>query len=190
MLLVPPAADPLTPEFVAAFRGGDERAFEALFRDWYGRLADYASRLVGNADAAEDDVQDVFVALWRRRESIPEADKLPAYLFRAVRNRALNQIRNTDAAARLAVNAEDEEPMSAPADAGVLHAEVAGAIAAAVNDLAPRTREIFLMSRDQGLTYAQISDALDISVKTVETLMGRALRALRTRLKPHVTGGT
>jgi RNA polymerase sigma-70 factor (ECF subfamily) len=76
------------------------------------------------------------------------------------------------------------------ADAQVLHGELADAVRTAIDALPPRTREVFMMSRDQGLTYQQIADALDLSVKTIETLMGRALRSLRVRLTPHVTRGT
>jgi RNA polymerase sigma-70 factor (ECF subfamily) len=183
-------SDPLTPELLAAVRGGDRRAFERLFRAWYGSLAEYAARLLGNADTAEDAVQEVFVSVWRRREDLPEFGKLAAYLHRAVRNRALNQMRDQQTAERWATAAEIDRPPAPEADAGVLHAELADTIERAVAELPPRTREVFYLSREKGLTYNEIAAALDISVKTVETLMGRALRALRERLGPHVTGDT
>ncbi|HEX9754119.1 MAG TPA: sigma-70 family RNA polymerase sigma factor, partial [Gemmatimonadales bacterium] len=64
-----------------------------------------------------------------------------------------------------------------------------GALRAALADLSPRVREVFQLSRDQGLTYPEIADTLGISVKTVETLMGRALRALRSRLAARLRSG-
>jgi RNA polymerase sigma-70 factor (ECF subfamily) len=63
-----------------------------------------------------------------------------------------------------------------------MEADLALALSDALGSLAPRTREVFVLSREQGLTYPQIATTLDISVKTVETLMGRALKALRLRL--------
>ena len=176
------ARDLLTPEFLARLRLGDGDAFERLFRAWYAPLADYAARLVASADAAEDVVQDVFVAIWERRAELPDAGKLAAYLYRSVRNRGLNVIRGQATASR-AVAQMDADPAVQP----VVHErfeqeEVAAAVAAALESLAPRTREVFLLSRNQGLTYAQIAETLGISVKTVETLMGRGLRELRRQL--------
>lgn len=183
-------SDPLTPELLAEVRAGDRRAFERLFRAWYGSLAEYAARLLGNADAAEDAVQEVFVALWRRRDAIPAFDKLAAYLHRAVRNRALNQMRDQQTAERWASAAEVDRPETPHADAEMLYAELANTVARAIEELPPRTREVFYLSREKNLTYNDIAVALDISVKTVETLMGRALRALRETLGPRVTGDT
>lgn len=182
-----PPSDPSTPELLAAVRAGDRGAFERLFRHWYARLADYAAGLTRSADTAEDAVQDVFIAIWKRREALPEHTKLAAYLHRAVRNRALNQLRGQQSTDGLSDAAEDDAPTATSADAELLTGELSDAIARALAELAPRTREVFQLSREQGLTYNEIAAALDISVKTVETLMGRALRQLRTRLSPHIT---
>jgi RNA polymerase sigma-70 factor (ECF subfamily) len=170
-----------TADLLAAIATGDEAAFERLFRAWYGRLADHAHRMTQDRDRAEDAVQEVFVALWKGRDRLPEAAALTGYLHRAVRNRALNQLRATrgdrvdpDGLAALAV------PPTAIHD---LEAEELGrAITLALEALPPRTREIFLLSREQGLSYREIATTLEISIKTVETLMGRGLRELRDRL--------
>lgn len=170
-----------TPDLLAAIAAGDETAFQRLFRDWYPRLADHAWRLLGERDSAEDAVQEVFVALWRGRERLPEAAALAGYLHRAVRNRALNQLR-----ARKGETVDPDGLMlpSVPPDAPrfLEEEQLAGQLAAALATLPPRTREVFLLSREQGLTYAAIAATLEISVKTVETLMGRAIRALREQL--------
>lgn len=163
-------------------RAGDRDAFERLFRDWYARLATYAVRLVGSRDAAEDIVQELFVTLWNRRDQLPDMGALPGYLHRAVRNRALNDLRRRRTAERwLALR--DPDPVDVPVAVSTLvEAELAGRIQAALGALPPRTREVFLLHRDQGLTYGGIAAALGISVKTVETLMSRALRSLRQAL--------
>jgi RNA polymerase sigma-70 factor (ECF subfamily) len=172
----------LDPDTIAAVRSGDRAAFERLFRAWYARLAEYAAGITRSRDTAEDVVQEVFIAVWRRRDALPDADKVGAYLHRAVRNRALNQLRGQKGMSSLS-DEEMEEPASpVAADADVEYADLASAVAAALDSLAPRTREVFLLSREQELTYAQIADTLGLSVKTVETLMGRALRAMRARL--------
>lgn len=167
---------------LAALRAGDEAAFERFFRTWYARLADYAFRLLDHRDQAEDAVQEVMLEIWRRHEQLPDAEALPGYLHRSVRNRALNQLRRDR---RLTGGDPETLPglQSEPlALRRLMEADLALALADALGSLAPRTREVFVLSREQGLTYPQIATTLDISVKTVETLMGRALKALRLRL--------
>jgi RNA polymerase sigma-70 factor (ECF subfamily) len=176
------ASETLTPELIASVRAGDRGAFEQLFRMWYSRLADYAYRISGSRDGAEDAVQDVFIAVWQRRESLPDKTKVPAYLHRAVRNRALNQIRDAKTSDRVATQLDIESREAPHADADVLEQELSDAIEGALAALPARTREVFQLSREQGLTYQQIADTLEISIKTVETLMGRGLRALREKL--------
>lgn len=184
-----PTVDPLSPDSLARVRAGERDAFEPLFRAWYPRLAEYAARLLGNRDAAEDAVQDVFVAVWSRHASLPEASKLAAYLHRAVRNRALNQLRHQRTAGRWLAQVEADPAVAAVAESSLEHAELEGALRAALANLSPRAREVFQLSRDQGLTYPEIADTLGISVKTVETLMSRALRALRSRLAARLESG-
>lgn len=171
-----------TPDLLARIAAGDEAAFQWLFREWYTRLAEHAWRLLGERDAAEDAAQEVFVALWRGRERLPEAGALAGYLHRAVRNRALNQLR-----ARKGEVADPDGQMVPAVDPDaprrLEEEQLADQLAVALATLPPRTREVFLLSRDQGLTYAAIALTLGISVKTVETLMGRAIRALRDRLE-------
>lgn len=170
-----------TRDLLAAIATGDEAAFERLFRAWYPRLADHALRMLGDRDRAEDATQEVFVALWRGRDRLPDADALAGYLHRAVRNRALNQLRqrrgdlvDADGLLATAVPPEAQDRLEA--------ADLHRRLLLALESLPPRTREVFLLSREQHLSYAAIADTLEISVKTVETLMGRALRSLREQL--------
>jgi RNA polymerase sigma-70 factor (ECF subfamily) len=166
--------------------GSDREEFERLFRAWYGRLADYAMSLVRSPEAAEDVVQEVFVAVWGRWDRLPEAALLPAYLHRAVRNRALNHLRQQRTRDRWQAAAGPEPLVEPEAEAHLEESELAKVLRDALAALPPRGREVFLLSRQQGLTYPQIAETLGISVKTVETLMGRALRALRERLAPRL----
>ena len=170
-------------EQVERLRAGDREAFEAVFRAYYARLADYANGLVRSRDSAEDVVQEVFVALWTQRDRLTTPDNLIGYLYRSVRNRSLNQIRHrrmvTDWQTR---QAAEENPVAAPADRETENAEIVAAVKDAVATLSPRCREVFELSRDRGLTYPEIASTLGISIKTVETLMGRALKGVREKL--------
>lgn len=178
-------------ELLARLRAGDQAAFDALFRAWYAPLVRQAERLVGARAAAEEIVQDALLELWRRRETLDPAGTAQAYLFQTVRNRAYNALRHARVADRAAPQLTVEataRPAPAP-DAEVSTGELEAAIAEAVASLPPRCREVFTLSRANGLTYAEIAGALGVSVKAVEAQMGRALRTLRERLAPWLPGG-
>ncbi len=170
-------------DLIERIRQGDRDAFEVVFRAYYAKLTDYANGLVRTRDGAEDVVQEVFVALWTQRERLTTPDNLVGYLYRAVRNRSLNQLRHRRMVADWQTRAAAEERNDAPpADRETERAEITAAVKKAVATLSPRCREVFELSRDRGLTYPEIAAALGISIKTVETLMGRALKGVRERL--------
>jgi RNA polymerase sigma-70 factor (ECF subfamily) len=168
-----------------ALKNGDERALQTVFSAYYSGMCTVARRIVFAPDVAEELVQDVFFKLWKKRESL-QIDSLKTYLYRAARNTALNHTRRQ----RLErAHAEKEglkgEPTAVEAtDDATVAKEVAVAVQRAVDRLPGRCREVFLMSRQDGMTYQQIADTLEISIKTVETQMGRALKSLRLSLAP------
>lgn len=171
-------------ELLARLRAGDERALEAVFRAHYAIMCTVVRRIVFAPDVAEELVQDVFFKLWSRREQLAEIDALKTYLYRAARNTALNHLRRQ----KLEHAFEERElrkgePVAAESlSDSATTGEVERAVRAAIGRLPERCREIFLMSRDGGLTYGQIAKELGISIKTVETQMGRALKSLRVSL--------
>lgn len=170
-------------------RAGDKDAFDSIFRTHYAHLVGLAERMLRERPAAEEIVQDVMLELWRRRETLVVETSLRAYMFRATRNRVLNHIRHQRVAARGApLIAAD--PVAAPsADASIIEQEIDRALQEAIADLPARCREVFELSRVHGLTYAEIARAMDISVKTVEAQMGKALRMMRQRLAPWLPEG-
>lgn len=180
-----PSAESRVPSLIDRIRLGDRDAFEVVFRTYYSKLADYANGLVRGRDGAEDVVQEVFVALWTQRERLTTPDNLVGYLYRAVRNRSLNQLRHKRMVADWQTRQAAEEPNYSPAaDREAQGAEITGAVRKAVATLSPRCRQVFELSRDAGLTYPEIASTLGISIKTVETLMGRALKGVRAQLAP------
>jgi len=160
--------------------------FEALFREHYARLCELVHGYVQSTDVAHDVVQDVFLALWQRR--VDPASLNAAYLYTAVRNRALKVLRHHRVAQRYRERNATPEWDPRSTDDRVRQRETAEAIDAAIAQLPDKCREIFLLSRRQHMTNTEISAALGISVKTVETQMWRALRKLRASLSPYLTG--
>jgi RNA polymerase sigma-70 factor (ECF subfamily) len=161
-------------------------AFDALFLAQYAGLCQFAYRLTGSRAVAEDIVQDLFLSLWARQGELELADPLP-YLYASVRNRAITHGRRErwrflTLAHRAADLIGDRSPTSDDSEAD----ELARALEQAIRALPERRRLIFTLHREQHLTYGQIAATLEISVKTVETQMGRALKTLRQRLAPFL----
>lgn len=172
---------PRDSHLAARIRAGDRAAFKELFLEYYEALCRYAYRYVGAQDVAEDLVQDVFFDLWNRRETWHPKHSLRAFLYGAVRNQTLNYQRRTRAHARGddaiggLLSLEDPEET-------FRYGELSRVAEQAIRELPPRCRHMFMLSREHELTYAEIAAATGVSIKTVETQMGRALQHLRDRL--------
>jgi RNA polymerase sigma-70 factor, ECF subfamily len=174
-----------------SLRAGHEDAFDTIFRTHYPPLVRFAESILGDRPSAEETAQDVMLELWRRRESLDVETSLQAYLFRAARNRALNSIRHDNVMRRKESAIAALTTPAQPSDRATLEREIDTAVRHAIETLPPRCREVFRLSREAGLTYAEIAGTLDISVKTVEAQMGKALRVLRDHLAPWISpGGT
>lgn len=173
-------------DLLTRLRQGDHAAFDAIFRQWYEPVVRAANRLLHEPGIAEELAQDIFLELWRRRDQFADGSSIPGYLLQAVRNRALNHLRHlrVQRKSQLFVEALHEPVERADADAETHELEVA--IHQAIADLPPRTREVFLMSRERNLKYGEIAELLGVSVKAVEANMTRALRQLRERLSPFL----
>ena len=176
------------PEWVERIRAGDEAAFEALFRALAPGLCALVTRYVRSRQVAEELVQDLFFDLWTRRSTLVIEQALTSYLSAAARNRALNYLKREQRAARwsaaaVGADAPDADP-AAPDESELLDALE---LQDAIEHLPARCRLVFTLNRQQDMTYGEIAASLGLSIKTVETQMGRALRALRERLRHLVT---
>lgn len=169
-------------ELLDGLRAGDDAAYDAVFRAWYAPLVRVAAALLQDNDAAEEVAQDVMHELWRRRRLLDASLSLRAYLLRSVRNRSLNHLRHLRVRRQTAGSVESLYDAPTVADQPIAAKELAEAAAKAVQELPPRCREVFELSRVHGLRYAEIAATLDISEKTVEAQIGKALRILRERL--------
>ncbi len=180
---------PPDQHLLARLAADDAHAFDEIFRAWYAPLVRFAARLIGDRARAEEIAQDVFLSLWQQRAVLHAHTSPQAWLFRATRNRALNVVRHD----RVVTRAEGALSTTLPAgehdstlavDDAVAEAEMHAAIAAVVATLPPRCRQVFLLSRMQGLPHAQIGTQLGIGQKAVEAHITRAMRQLRAALAP------
>ena len=176
-------------EVLVRLQGGDHTAFDTIFRQWYAPIVRAANRVLHDPAVAEELSQEVFLELWRRRAMLAPDSSIAGYLMQAVRNRALNHLRHLQVQKKSAVYVEALREPAEHADAETQAGELQDAIRDAIAALPPRTREVFLMSRERHLRYSEIADLLGVSVKAVEANMSRALRQLRDKLSPFLPGG-
>jgi RNA polymerase sigma-70 factor (ECF subfamily) len=165
----------------------DESAFEELFRTYYQGLCNYGNSILKDMDEAEEVVQNVFCQFWEKRESLDIQISLKSYLYKMVHNACLNKLKH-----QKVKNVYEQYQMnigqgySLPASHLAIENELEGKIKEAINALPEQCRIIFCLSRYEELKYAEIANQLDISVKTVENQMGKALRILREKLSDYL----
>ena len=151
--------------------------YSELYLTYYSKLVRFAKEFVIQEEDAENITQDVFIILWENRDFIEHIDNMNAYLFRLVRNKCLDYLKHKVFEQRYveSVQTSYEVDVVEDNDTEIL-------IRAAINSLPKRCRDIFLLSRVEGLKYKEISEQLGISVNTVECQMGIALKKLRIKL--------
>lgn len=179
-------------EVMLAIAKGDKKAFEQLFRDWYVRLCVYAESIVRDRDLAEDLVQGIFCMLWEKRDRVDVRESVKSYLYRSVYNSALNTIKHEKVKIaflefiRKHENEEDNdtERFFDSEDQNIVLKELNRAI----ETLPDQCREIFLLSRFAGKKSAEIASELDLSIRTVEAQLYRAMKRLREELS-HLRQG-
>ena len=176
-------------ELLARLRAGETSAFDAIFRANYGLLVRVAEAMLRERATAEEIAQDVMLELWRRRDGLDVTESVRGYLLQATRNRALNHLRHLAIERRTEPQLIEGAAKSPSTDAGAREAEIEVALQSAIGELPDRCRQIFELSRFEGLKYAEIASRLGISVKTIEVQMGKALRILRVRLKAWLPAG-
>ena len=162
---------------------GDEDAFCELYATYKNRLIYFAMRFLKSREYAEDVFQDAFTVVWQSRRFINPDASFSSYLYTIMRNRILNQLRN-------AANEEKlkESILSQALDytedtkREVMLNDLKSLISHALQQLTPRQREIFEMSREAQLSHKEIADKLGISVNTVQEHISTSLKLIRTYL--------
>lgn len=156
------------------------KQFEQLFRELFKPLCSFALKYTRDIDEAKGLVQEAFISVWEKMETLPPDTHYRSYLYTAVRNRCLNYLRDR----KKTVDLSDVSELLLPQVEGQTPEarELEITIEKAINSLPEKCREVFELSRFADLKYIQIAEKMGISVKTVEAQMSKALHALRDRL--------
>ena len=153
--------------------------FEELFRTHFIGLTYFARKIVEDMDGAKDIVHQVYINLWEKKNEIDLGTPLKSYLYTSVRNRCMNYIRDRK---KFSTNEIPEIEESIDSENVLEYKETEARIQQAINELPEKCREIFLMNRYDGLRYNEVAAELNLSVKTVEAQMSKALKLLREKL--------
>lgn len=167
---------------IKGIRKGNESSFEKLFDQYYRQLSVFAVKYLNDLETSKEIVQDLFVHIFKTRRTLIITSSLRSYLYQSVRHRCLNYLKQKQTTKshleQLALSEESTDEL----DARIFETELEHRIFQIVDKLPERCREIFTLSRIQGITNKEIASRLNISIRTVETQISKALRVLRDKL--------
>jgi RNA polymerase sigma-70 factor (ECF subfamily) len=171
---------------IASLKNSIEYRYEEMFRTYYSSLCYFAQKYVADMDACKEIVHNVFVLIWEKRSEFDFEKPAKSYLFTSVYNRCMNYLRDR----KKFIDHEVSE--ITPEHSGVINqdhlesAELESQIWKVIRSLPEKCREIFMLNRFEEKKYAEIAQRLNISVKTVEAQMSKALKILREHLKDYI----
>jgi RNA polymerase sigma-70 factor, ECF subfamily len=174
------------PSIDQRIRLGDVDAFEELFRLHHAELVRFATAQLHDRAAAEDVVQDVFASLWTGRSGWVVTTTVRAYLYGAVRNRAINHHRRSGREVRDQTVLELTQDDAAGPEADLDMEELLSAIRDARAALPERRRQVYDLCRVEGMTYEEAAEVMGVSVNTIRTQIMAAMHFLRDRLRPFL----
>src|SRR5699024_6063039 len=170
--------------YVQGIINGERGAFKVVFHRHYEPLCNFCWRYTHSKAISEDLVQEMFADLWDLKETLDPQKRLKVYLYQAVKNKEYDYL-----AHRKVVRQHQATQRHAP-KGGVHQQEITQedqafikAARQAIDGLPPRAQQTYVLHREDGLTYREIAQVMDITVKTVESQMSRALDILRNRLR-------
>lgn len=164
---------------------GDKNALKILFDRYYDDLFRYGMKLILNRETAEEIVQDIFISLWEKHKE-RDISSFRHYLFKAVKNRSINYIkRNVPSFNQIEDERIFNESYEVTPHEQMANRELAELVENALGKLPKRCALVFSLSRNSDMSYKEIAEELDISVRTVENQIGIALKKLREMLNNY-----
>ncbi len=173
-------------EWIALIKKGDDHAFEKLFHEYYFPLTRFACRYTESIAIAEELVQDLFLEIWEQRETWTPFGKLRPCLYRIIKQKSLNHLKHQKVKRRYDSQWMNDwtNPtyISEDSDSEEQLKSLVESLNKLVEQLPHRSKMIYKLHKNDGLTYSEIAEVMEISKKTVESQMSRALKFLREKL--------
>ncbi|WMX16755.1 RNA polymerase sigma-70 factor [Aureispira sp. CCB-E] len=173
-------------DLLRRLKENDKTALKEIFQEHYPVVYRAIFRIVSDQGIAEDLAQDVFMRLWEKRDRIDIQGALGAYIRRMAVNEALGYLRKNKKYTIEEV-ADYHSPLTISGEDTYLDNELQAEVNRAIETLPPRCKAVFMLSRFEELSYKEISQKLDISPKTVENQISKALKTLRKALKSYLS---
>lgn len=172
--------DTIQDKLIEGLKNGDQKVFNSIFEAYYAPLCRYCTRIVYDSVMAEEIVQDLFCKIWIKREEIEINSSLKSYLYKATMNHSINHLAHikTEEKYRQFIGFNVNESLDYPLDI-LNEKDVKRVLSLALHQMPDKRRMIFEMSRYEDMKYHEIAEKLNISVKTVESQMAKALEYLR-----------
>ena len=175
-------------EFISSLKKGDSKGYQFLVTSYHQKLCVYANSLTNDSDLAEDIVQNVFMSIWKNRNKLKDQFAVKSYLYKSVYNEFIDQYRKKKAVLTLEkkhidaltyiVEEEDEKSLE----------KLISIVKKEIDKLPPKCKQTFLLSKEEGLTNLEISEYLNISIKSVEAHITKAFSVLRKSIGNKVNG--
>lgn len=162
---------------------GDKDAYTVIYDRYKNLLYNHAYKKLGDPEEVKDVLQELFTNLWNKRVDIPVAMNLSGYLYTGIRNRILNLLSHKEVENKYLTSIQQyTQEGDYSTDLVIREKEMADLIQKEIDQLPPKMREVFLLSRKENLSHHEIAEQLSISEQTVAKQVTNALRILRVRL--------
>jgi RNA polymerase sigma-70 factor (ECF subfamily) len=171
---------------IDALKNGDEKAYAYLIDTYHHKLCVYANSLVKNIYSAEDIVQNVFIKVWEQRTRLKSDHALKSFLYKLVYNEFIDLYRKNQSLFSLEKSYYDALNSIVFEDDSESFQRVLNVVNKEIQNLPPKCKEVFILSKKEGLTNIEIAEHLDVSVKTVEAQITKAFSILRTSLEEKI----
>jgi RNA polymerase sigma-70 factor (ECF subfamily) len=173
--------------FFNRLKAGDEKAFDYFFNYYYSGLCIYARKYLNNRHEEEEVVQHIFLKFWQDRDVLEVNDSVASYLFQSVRNRCLDILKHKKVENKYFEKfSQTEREVFNNTWQTYIESELYSLLMDAINCLPPECRKVFIYSRFENFKNKEIAEKLNISVKTVENQISKALKVLRKQLKDYL----
>ena len=160
---------------------GNAKAFEALYIRYHAKLYNFCYKIIRNTQEAEDLVQEVFIAIWENREKLNKSKSFTSFVFRIAKNKVLNKIKHNLSRQVYMEFIQKENQDQDDLRKDIESHELMSFLQKTIHELPEK--EIFLLSRDEGLTYKEIAHKLDISENVVDHEIRKSLQHIKDQLK-------
>ena len=173
---------------IVALKKGDNKGYDSLVNTYHHKLCVYGYGLTNDHDLAEDIVQNVFLNIWKNRKKLKDEFSIKNYLYKSVYNEFIDQYRKETAVLALEKKYIETLNSIVDEDDAYVHDKLIVLVKQEIENLPPKCKQTFLLSKEEGLTNIEISEYLNISIKSVEAHITKAFGILRKTLGDKMEG--